>query len=103
MENVGIISREAANSWKTDVDDLNKRTEMALKRIYEVLDNVGNVMKGSIADELVSLGRKAAEATHQLMQAMAKILEVVDNLLGAVAKAVQQGMEVLGNIAKTIL
>ena len=103
MEQVGLISRDAAVSWKTDVDELNERTRQALDKIHEVLDRVGKIMQGSLADELVSIGAKVATATHALVNAMKKILEVVDNILSSVSKAIQSGLDNLGKIASTLL
>ena len=102
-ETVGLISKQAAMDWKSQVDELNERTKQALENVDQVLTRIGGIMQGSLADELISLGNKVSTATAQLVSAMKKILEVVEGLLSAISNLIDQGKEFMGNIAKSLL
>lgn len=102
MSQVSITSQADAKAWQASCEELNRRAEEAVKAMGDLLETIGQKVKGNLSDELVSIGNVVMERATQLMQAMQVIFDLVNDLLGLVGDFIQKGMEFLGNIGRGV-
>ena len=98
MDKVSITSQADAKLWQSKCDDLNQRTERAIKEMGDLLETVKQFCKGNLSDELVTLGNVVMEKATQLMQAMQVIFDFVNQLLGLLGGLLDA---VLGHVSDT--
>ena len=103
MNAIAIKGKADAQAWESRVEELNERTNAALKTMAELLQSVDSFCKGTLADDLVGYGNKVLDAAQSLLAAMQKIFDVINDLLNMVANAIDQGKEFIGNMVRSFV
>lgn len=102
MNELYIISTDAAIVWQREVDQLNHETEQLLKDVGKALQDVQDGADSTIVDDIVKWGNQIVDGSGKIFEGMTQIFNVVSDLVNKVNEVLEKGKGIIGNIVKSI-
>lgn len=92
----------SVESWKTEVQQLNERTEKAVKEAGEALSEFKQTAEGSVFDEVCNFSSQIITSTTEVMKGMTELLNAITKFVNLVKSTSQDLLEgVVDVIRKT--
>lgn len=91
----------SVESWKSEVQRLNERTERTVKEAGQALEEFRNTAEGNVFDEVCKLSGQIITSTTEVMKGMTELLNAVTKFVDLIkSKGMELAQGVVGVVSK---
>lgn len=82
MANVAY-NAESYESWRSNVESLNSEADTKMKAVSTLLEEVGNYLDGTLADEFLDVADKMLDAANTVLTCFNSLVSILDQVKNA--------------------